>query len=730
MSSRKSGLGRGLDALIPTDAAFTVPARQTQRDEGLSMFRLLNPDGTVRDRLPVTVDEMKELYAEMVEARAFDTKSMALQRQGRLATYAPFRGQEAAQIGAAAALQEGDWVAATYRDAALNWRAGYPWAALVLGRTGDERGGQVPNDVNVLPPSITVGGHMIHAVGLAWAEKLSGGSRVALTSFGDGATSEGDFHEAMNFAAVYATPTVFFCQNNGYAISYPTSEQTKSETIAIKAEAYGMPGIRVDGNDVVAVLVAVREAVERARSAEGPTLIEAVTYRLGPHTTADDPGRYRTDDEGTRWEAKDPLERVRRLLERQGEWDQSWQDELETAATERIEKAVDWAEAVPEPTFEEMLRRMYAEPTAPLEEQLAEGGSRAEGGEEPKLARRTPGRALRKSTGGDNGLRAEVNLAQALNSALDTALANDERVVLLGEDIGRTGGVFRITDGLRERHGDDRVFDTPVAESGIVGAAFGMAIAGLRPVAEIQFLGFSYPGYDQVINHVARIRNRTNHRFTAPMVIRIPYGGGIGAAEHHSESTEAIYAHIPGIKVVVPSTPRDARALLLAAIDDPDPVVFLEPIRLYRAVKEDLADSDDDVEIGPIRIERPGDDITLISWGAMMKETRAAAVMLEAEGVSVEVIDVRTLSPLDRDGLVASVEKTGRAVIVHEAPLTGGFGGEIAASISERALYSLHAPVRRVTGWDTIFPLKRSESHYLPSVDRIVRAASETLENH
>lgn len=323
---------------------------------------------------------------------------------------------------------------------------------------------------------------------------------------------------------------------------------------------------------------------------------------------------------------------------------------------------------------------------------------------------------------------AELNIAQALNGALDAALGADERVVLLGEDIGRTGGVFRVTDGLRERYGEDRVFDTPVAESGIVGAAFGMAVAGMRPVAEMQFLGFSYPAYDQIINQVARIRNRSNHRFTAPMVIRMPFGGGIGAAEHHSESTEAIYAHIPGIKVVVPSTPRDARGLLLAAVEDPDPVVFLEPIRLYRAVKEDIPDSDYTVEIGPVRVERAGDDVTLFSWGAMMKETRAAAGVLEDEGYSVEVIDLRTLSPLDREGILSSVEKTGRAVVVHEAPLTGGLASEIAAIIQEEALYSLQAPVRRVTGWDTIFPLKRSEGHYLPTVDRIVTAAHKTLE--
>jgi len=322
----------------------------------------------------------------------------------------------------------------------------------------------------------------------------------------------------------------------------------------------------------------------------------------------------------------------------------------------------------------------------------------------------------------------EVTLAQALNGALDTALEADERVILLGEDIGRTGGVFRITDGLQEKHGEHRVFDTPVAESGIVGAAFGMAIAGLRPVAEIQFLGFSYPAYDQIINHVARIRNRSNHRFTAPLVIRVPFGGGIGAAEHHSESTEAIYAHIPGLKVVVPSTPSDARGLLLAAIEDPDPVLFLEPIRLYRAVKEEVAELYYTTDIGPVRVEREGGDITLISWGAMIKETRAAASLLEEAGTSVEVLDLRTLSPLDHDGIVASAKKTGRVVVVHEAPRTGGLGAEIAAVIQEQALYSLLAPVRRVTGLDTVFPLKRSEAHYLPSVDRIVKAAEETLE--
>lgn len=321
-----------------------------------------------------------------------------------------------------------------------------------------------------------------------------------------------------------------------------------------------------------------------------------------------------------------------------------------------------------------------------------------------------------------------LNLAQAVNQALDSALAADPAVVVLGEDVGRTGGVFRVTDGLQQRYGETRVVDTPVSESGIVGAAFGLAIGGMRPVAELQFMGFSYPAYDQVVSHVSRIRNRSRHRFTAPMVIRIPYGGGIGAAEHHSESTEAVYAHVPGLKVVVPSTPSDAKGLLLAAIADPDPVVFLEPIRLYRAVKEEVPDGPYEVPIGTARRAREGRDATVIAWGAMMRETMEAAGQLAEEGVDAEVIDLRSLVPLDVDTVVASARKTGRVVVVHEAPRMAGLAGELIALIQEQALYSLQAPVLRVTGWDTVFPLKRSEHLYLPSVERIAAAVRRVME--
>jgi pyruvate dehydrogenase E1 component beta subunit len=318
-------------------------------------------------------------------------------------------------------------------------------------------------------------------------------------------------------------------------------------------------------------------------------------------------------------------------------------------------------------------------------------------------------------------------MAQAITDALDLALAKDHTVLVIGEDVGRTGGVFRVTDGLMPKYGEDRVIDTPVAESAIIGASLGMAIAGMRPVAELQFMGFSYPAFDQIINHVARIRNRSRHRFSAPMVIRVPFGGGIGAAEHHSESMEAIYAHTPGLKVVVPSTPYDAKGLMLAAIEDPDPVIFCEPIRLYRAVKEEVPDDWYTVPIGEARVERIGADVTLVSWGAMTKETRGAADVLAAEGIEAEVIDLRSLVPLDRKTLVASVAKTGRVVVVHEAPRTAGFGAEVAAVLAEECLYDLTAPVQRVTGWDTVFPLRRGEHLYLPTVERVAAAARRTV---
>jgi pyruvate dehydrogenase E1 component beta subunit len=322
---------------------------------------------------------------------------------------------------------------------------------------------------------------------------------------------------------------------------------------------------------------------------------------------------------------------------------------------------------------------------------------------------------------------AQVLMVEAINRALAQALDQDERVVLMGQDVGKLGGVFRVTDGLQARFSDRRVFDTPLAESAIVGTAFGMALTGLRPIAEIQFMGFMYKCADQLIAQAAQIRARTWGQASAPMVVRTAYGGGVRTPEHHSDSLEGLLMGSPGVKVVVPSTPSDAAGLLLGAIDDPDPVVMMEPIRLYRATREDVPDQLEPVPLGKARIRRTGMDVTLVAWGALVPSAIEAAEQVAAEGIDVEVIDPRTLQPLDWDALTESVEKTGRLVVAHEAPRTGGPGGELVASLTERCFYALRSPPQRVAGADVVYPPQLLEDEYLPDVPRIAAAVRAAM---
>ena len=322
----------------------------------------------------------------------------------------------------------------------------------------------------------------------------------------------------------------------------------------------------------------------------------------------------------------------------------------------------------------------------------------------------------------------KLNMVQALNLALMEEMETNSDVVILGEDVGIDGGVFRVTDGLIEKFGATRVIDTPLAESAIIGAAIGMAVYGLRPIAEIQFMGFVYEAFHQIVDHAARLRNRTRGRYFVPMVIRMPYGAGVKALEHHSESTEALFCHIPGLKVVVPATPRDARGLLISSIRDENPVIFLEPKKLYRAGKQEIPEKPEEIPLGKAKIQREGEDLTIISWGAMVPVAEAAAEQVEKKGVFPEVIDLRTLSPMDSTAVVDSVKKTGRALIIHEAPRTCGLGAEIAALIGEKALLHLQAPVLRVTGQDITVPLAKSERYYYPSPERVIFAINKIME--
>jgi 2-oxoisovalerate dehydrogenase E1 component len=711
-------------------------------------LQVLDEHGAVDAALDPGLDDRQllELYQAMVLAREADQRMLKLQRQGRLGTFPPSTGQEAIACGATLALRPTDWFVPAYRELGGRLMRGEPLEQLLVYYNGWEEGNTLPRERRTLPNSIILASQLPHAVGIAHAMTyLKESGAAVLTFFGDGASSQGDFHEALNFAGVWRAPVVFLCENNQWAISMPRRMQTHSQTIAQKAVAYGMPGLQVDGNDVLAMYRATHEALERARRGEGPTLIEALTYRLTMHTTADDPTKYRSEEEVQEAWTREPLPRFRRYLEGRGIWNDDLQAGLEARVREEIEAAVQAAEAraptsdaapasagshadgrfKPDACFDHVFGTPHPELEAQRAELLAAlpGASAAT----PAAAPRVTGGALVAPPGA--GDAPKLTMVQAINLALKQEMARDDRVVLLGEDVGKDGGVFRVTDGLIDLYGERRVIDTPLAESAIIGTAIGMALAGLRPVPEMQFSGFSYLMFPQLEGHASRYRSRTQGIWTVPLVVRMPYGGGVRALEHHSESREATYAHLPGVKVVIPSGPRNARALLVAALRDPDPVVFMEPKRSYRAFREPVPEAEETMELGRAQIVQPGTALTVVSWGAMMRPTlQAVAQVQERRGAAIEVIDLLTIAPMDGQTIVESVSRTGRCVVVQEAPRTLSVSAEIIARINDRALLYLEAPVRRVTSYDVVTPYFGRELSYIPSVERIVRAIEETLD--
>ena len=609
----------------------------------------------------------------MVLGRRFDTQATALTKQGRLAVYPSSRGQDACQVGAALALRDQDWLFPTYRDSVAILTRGVPAEETLTLLRGDWHCGYDPYEYRVAPQCTPLATNTLHAVGLAYAARLKKQDQVALVLLGDGATSEGDTHEALNFAAVWKAPVVFLVQNNGYAISVPLAKQTAAPTLAAKGIGYGIPSLLIDGNDAAAVYAAVRAGVERAAAGGGPTLIEAITYRIEAHTNADDATRYRASAEVSAWLERDPIARLEAYLRAGALLDDAAAGRL-AAEAERLAEDVRMsmnADVSVDPA--ELFEHVYARPTAALERQraalLAELAELEEPAHDhrdvtgPDGRHRPPGPASQATPPAGPS---QVTMAAALNRALADSLAADDRVVVFGEDVGTLGGVFRVTDGLAGRFGEQRVFDTPLAESGIVGTAIGMAMNGLVPVVEMQFDAFAYPAFEQVTSHLAKLRNRTRGKLALPVVIRIPFGGGIGGVEHHSDSSEAYYTHTPGLRVVTPGTPADAYRLLRQAIGCPDPVVFLEPKRRYWS-KETAVLTPEGPPIDRAVVRRPGRDVTLIAYGGMVATALEAAEAAVEEDWDVEVIDLRSLSPFDDQTLTESVRRTGRAVIVHEA---------------------------------------------------------------
>ncbi|HYC12572.1 MAG TPA: thiamine pyrophosphate-dependent enzyme [Nitrososphaerales archaeon] len=684
------------------------------------MYRRLSPDGSIVGGEPTVSPELlRTMYEQMVFGRAFDEKATNLSTLREIGTYAPSKGQEGAQIGFVDALGKGDWLVPMYRDNVGMLAFGLPPEKILQFWGGDERGMQIPENLRLLPVAVPVASQLLHAVGLAMASRLLGESSVSFVSTGDGGTSKGDFHEALNFAGTYGLPVVFGVENNQWAISVKRERQTSSKTIAQKAVAYGFEGILVDGNDAIACYEVTKYAVDKARRGRGPTLIEYSTYRMGPHTTAElVSNKLKAEGEVIEWEKRDPIIRLERYLAGNGLMDEQRKLAVAEAARARVDAAVRAYRSASPPEPGSIFDYMYSAPTPRLLEEKRE----ALGIEPAPLPPPAPEPSV-------SGGRPGVNIRHALNMALRQGMLRDGRIVVFGEDVGKNGGVFQVTRGLQDEFGPQRVFDTPLAELGIAGMFVGLSLGGMVPVGEFQFDGFSIPALDQILGHVARMRNRTRGRYVPRGVLRFPYGAGIRAPEHHSESPEAHYVHTPGLKVVIPSNPFDAKGLMKSALSEPDPVIFMEPKRLYDAPKMEVPEEEYAIPIGRARVAREGNDITLISYGAMMVPTLQAADRLKAErSVSPEVLDLRTVSPLDFEAILGSVRKTGRAVIIHEAPMTLGVGAEVAATIADKALDYLKAPVRRVTGFDTVVPLAKLEDEYIPSSVRIASTAAALLE--
>jgi 2-oxoisovalerate dehydrogenase E1 component len=645
--------------------------------------------------------EAEQILSTMYRIRGFEERAAELFEAGVVkGTAHSYIGEEAIAAAVCANLRDDDYIGSNHRGHGHCIAKGADLNRMMAELMGRESGyckglgGSMhiaDMDLNILGANGIVGATMPLGTGAALAAKLRGGDQVVVAFFGDGASNQGVFHECANIASIWKLPIIFVCENNQYALSTSYRRTTSVERISVRAAGYDMPGVCVDGNDAAEVFAIVRDAVSRARAGEGPSLVECLTYRYGQHSMRANLRDPRPAEELESWIARDPIQLLEKSIGASRTLSKKRMREIADAAESELETAVDFGKAGEEPNLDVMHGAVYA----------------------PHKDHVEPGPV------GDRVL----TFPQALNEAMAQEMERDDAVFVMGEDVGETGGIFTVTQGLFEKFGEGRVRDTPISEPGFVGAGVGAAIAGMRPVVEIQIFDFVALTMDVLVNQAAKFRYMNGGHPKVPLVVRGPQGGGIRLAAQHSQSLEAWFTHVPGLVVMAPSTPYDAKGLLTAAIRDDNPVIFLEHKLLYLDAEGPVPEENYAIPVGKADVKRQGSDVTVVATSYMVPRALAASRQLEREGIDVEVIDPRTLKPLDEETIIASVRKTNRLLIAHEAWKHGGFGAEVSAMVVEKAFDYLDAPIARVGALDVPMPYNDElERAVIPSQDRLSEA--------
>lgn len=667
-----------------------------------------------KNQIKANQDQTLKTLKMMYLSRFTDEKMAILVKQNKGGTFQlSAAGHELVGVVAGQLLTpKKDWSLPYYRDQPFALSLGCDLVEIFgvfLGRAtkNHSSGRMMPHhfshkELRIFCQSSVVGSQFLHAVGIGLSIKNLKKDEVVYVSGGDGSTSQGDFHEALNFASIHALPVIFVIQNNGWAISVPVDEQTAGGNIANMARGYeGLSVFEVDGTSEKELQGAFEGAIKKGRLGKGPSLIVATVPRLAAHSNSDDPKKYRSEESQNEDKILDPIYRYEKELLEKGEITKEGIEALRSEVKKRVDEAAVAAENIPFPEKGSSRKNVFAEFSMPM----------------PLSMRQEP---LKDSE--------KVGIMDAINHAIDEEMAHDPHVVVFGQDVaGGKGGVFGITKNLTEKYGKDRCFNTPLAESTIIGLAIGLGADGLhKAVAEIQFADYLWTGINQLFNEAASIHYRSNGEWQVPIVVRMPYGGYIQGGPYHSQSIEGFLAHCPGLKVVIPSNAADAKGLLKTAIRDPNPVVFLEHKAIYRQQKfcaRPEPSKDYFLPFGEANIVRAGTDLTIVTWGMMVMYAFEVAEKMAHQGISVEVIDLRTLVPLDTATILTSVQKTGKLLILHEAPGNGGFGAEVAARVSTQAFEYLDAPIIRVCGFESSIPYSKPlENEVLPQISDIEQA--------